>query len=68
MIARWEGRLGRWGKRVKGKGSTNRQLQNSLGDVKYSVGNSVDKEQLFVIHGRGPWCKNCLREWGSGAG
>ena len=32
------------GEEVRGFRSTNRQLQNSHGDVKYSIGNGVAKE------------------------
>ena len=36
---------------VRGLRSTNRQLQNSHGDVKYSVGNRVAKELTLMTHG-----------------
>ena len=44
--------------------STNRQLQNSYGDVKYSIGNGVAKELLHMICGHEQWCRDCLRECG----
>ena len=47
MVARWEGSMGEW---VRGLGSTNRQLQNSHGDVKYSIGNGVGKEIICMTH------------------
>ena len=46
MVARWEWGLGGWAKKVKGLRSTNRQLQNSHGDLKYSIGNGVAKEPM----------------------
>ena len=50
MVARWEG-CGRMGGEVRGLRSTNRQLQNSHGDVKYSVGNGEAKELIPMTHG-----------------
>ena len=47
---------------VRGLRSTNRWLQNSHGDVKYSVGNGVDKELRCMSHGHEQWCGDCLRE------
>ena len=44
--------------------STNRQLHNSHGDVKYSVGNGAAKELIFMTHGHEQWCVDCLKEWG----
>ena len=38
------------GEEVRGLISTNRQLQNSHGDVKYSIGNGVAKE-IHMTHG-----------------
>ena len=55
--------LGGWAKIVKGLKSTNWLLQNSFGDVKYSLGNRVAKEYICMTHGHG-WCGDCLREWG----
>ena len=49
---------------VRGLRSTNRQLQNSHGDVKYSVGNRVAKELIHKSHGHEQWCEDCLRELG----
>ena len=45
MVARWEG-CGRMGEEMRGLRSTNRQLQNSHGDLKYSIGNGVAKEPM----------------------
>ena len=42
MLSRWKG-MGEWAKKVKGLGSTNWQLQNSHGDIKYSIRNSWPK-------------------------
>ena len=49
---------------LKGLRSTNRELQNSHGDVKYSIGKGVAKELLCMTHGHEQWCGDCLREWG----
>ena len=38
-------------------------LQNSLGDVKYSIGR-VAKEHICMTHGHGQQGGNCLRESG----
>ena len=38
------------GEEVRGLRSTNRQLQNSHGDVKYSIGNGVAKEFICMTH------------------
>ena len=35
---------------MRGLRSTNRQLQNSHGDVKYSIGNGVAKEIICMTH------------------
>ena len=43
---------GRIGEKVQGLRSTNRQLQNSLGDVKYGIRNGAAKE---LIHTHDPW-------------
>ena len=40
------------GEEVRGLRSTNRQLQNSHGDVKYSIGNGVTKELIPMTN---PW-------------
>ena len=40
------GELGGWVKKVKGLRSTNRQLQNSHGAVKYNIGSGVAKELI----------------------
>ena len=44
MDARWEQEYEGTGEEVRGLRSTSRQLQNSHGDVKYSIGNGVAKE------------------------
>ena len=44
---------------VKGMRITNRQLQNSHGDVKYSVGNGAAEEFISMTHGHEQW-------WGTG--
>ena len=41
MVARWERGFVGMGEEVKGLRSTNRQLQNSHGAIKYSIGNGV---------------------------
>ena len=43
MVARWEGVGGRMGEEARGL-STNRKLQNSHRDVKYSIGSGAAKE------------------------
>ena len=48
---------------VSGLRSTNRQLQNSHGDVKYSVGNGAAKELMPMTHGHEQWSGDCLWEW-----
>ena len=63
MVARWEGG-GAMGEKVRGLRNTNRELQNSHGDVKYNVGNGVAKELIHVTHGPEQWCGDCLRVWG----
>ena len=50
------------GEEVRGLRSTNRWLQNSHGDVKYSVGNGVAEELICMTHGHEQWCGDCLRE------
>ena len=45
-----EGRK-RMGEEVRGIRSTNRYLQNSHGDVKYSIGNGVAKDCTHMTHG-----------------
>ena len=46
--------------------STNRYLQKSDEDVKYSIGNRAAKELICMTQGHEQWCGDCLREWGSG--
>ena len=50
-VARWEGAVGGMGEEVRGLRSTNRQLQNSHGDVNYGIGNREAKELICVTHG-----------------
>ena len=52
------------GEEVRGLRSTNRQLQNSHRDVKYSRRNGEAKELIHMTHGHEQWCGDCLREWG----
>ena len=52
------------GEEVRGLRSTNRWLQNSQGDVKYSIGNEVANELICMTHGHEQWHGDCLREWG----
>ena len=49
---------------MRGLKSTNRWLQNSHGDVKYSIGNGVNKVRICMTHGHEQWCGDYLREWG----
>ena len=34
------------------------------GDVKYSIGNGVDKELIHMTHGHEERWGDCLKEWG----
>ena len=43
--------------KVRGLRSTNRQLQNSHGDVKYSVGKGVAKELIHMASGHEQRCE-----------
>ena len=58
------GRCGRMGEEVRGLRSTNRELQNHHGDVKYSIGNGIAKELICMAHGHEQWWGDFLREWG----
>ena len=58
------GEFGGMGEEVRGLRSTNKELHNSHGDVKYSIGNGVAKEHACMTHGHEQWCGDCLREWG----
>ena len=51
MVARQEGGCGGMGEEVRGLRSTNRQLQNSNGDVKYSVGNVAAIKLICMTYG-----------------
>ena len=57
MVTRWE--VGGWVKKMIGLGCTNWQLQNSHGDVKYSIGNIVDNTVIITYGVR--WCKTYRR-------
>ena len=56
------------GEEVRGLRSTNRQLQNSHGDVNYGIGNREAKELIFMPHGHEQWCGDCLRKCGGEGG
>ena len=58
------GRCAGMGEEVTGLTSTNRQLQNSHGDVQYSIGNGVAEELICMTHGHEQWWGDCLREYG----
>ena len=47
-VARWEG-VRRWVETVKGLRSTNWLLQNSHGNVKYSIGDTVNNIVITVV-------------------
>ena len=54
-----------WGNGEEVRGlSTNRQSQNSHGDVKHSIGNGVAEELACIMHGPEQWCGDCLRVLG----
>ena len=55
---------GGMGEEVMGLRSTNRELQNSHGDVKSSTGNGAAKELICMTDGHEQRWGNCLREWG----
>ena len=42
MVTRWEGDWEGWVKKLKGLRNTNWQLQNSQGDINYSIENIVN--------------------------
>ena len=50
------------GEEVRRLRSTNRKLQNSCGDVQYSIGNGVAKE-LCMTQGHEHRCGDYLWEW-----
>ena len=50
------------GEEVKGLRSTNRQLQNRHGDVKYGTGNGAAEELIHMAHGDEQWCEDGLKE------
>ena len=56
------GACGGMGEEVRGLRSTNRQLENSHGDVKYSVGDGAAKELTHMTHEHEQWWGDCLRE------
>ena len=49
------------GEEVRGVRSTNRYLQNSQGDIWYSVGKGAAKELIGMTHGYEQWCADRLR-------
>ena len=49
---------------VRGLRSTNRWLQNSHGDVQYSIRNGVAKRLIHMTHGLEHWWGDDLKEWG----
>ena len=51
--------MGEEGRRLR---STNRYLQNSHGDVKYSIGNEVAKEHIHTAHGHEHWWGDFLKK------
>ena len=57
---------GKISQEVRGLRSTNRQLQNSHGDVKYSIGHGIAKELIRMTHGYEQGGGDCLREGGLG--
>ena len=59
--------LGGQTKEEKGLKSTNWQLQNCHGDVKYSIGNREAIELICMTHGHEQRSGDCLREWAVGA-
>ena len=52
------------GEKVRRLRSTNRQLQNSQGDISYDTGNEVAKQLTCLAHGHEQWCEECLSELG----
>ena len=52
------------GEEVRALRSTNRQLQTSHGDVKYSTGNGEAKELVRMTHGHEQWWTGCPRKQG----
>ena len=50
------------GEEVRGLRSTNRELQNSHGDIKDGVGNEVAKQLTCMTHGHEQWWWDFLRE------
>ena len=59
------GECGRMSEEVRRVKSTNRQLQNSHGDVKYSTGNGEAKELIGMTHGHEQQWGGLLREQGA---
>ena len=49
---------------MKGLRSTNWWLQNSHGDVKYTIENGEAKELIHMTHGHEQKCGDCLSDWG----
>ena len=57
-LPRWEGVWG-MGEELRGLTSTTRWLQNSHGNVKYSIGSGVSKGLIWMTHGHEQWCGDC---------
>ena len=51
------------GEEVRGPRNTDKQSQNSHGDVSYSRINGVAKELISRTQGHAQRCWDCLREW-----
>ena len=49
------------GEEVRGLRSTNRELQNSHGDIKDGVGNEVARELIHMTNRHEQWWGDCLR-------
>ena len=47
---------------VRGLRTTNMQLQNSHGDVKYGIENEVAKKLIHMTYVHEKWWGDCLRE------
>ena len=53
------------GEEMRGLRSTNRSVQNSHGEINYSIGIGVTKELMCMTHGCKQWWEDCLREEGA---
>ena len=54
------GGRGKMGEEARGLRSTNTYVQNSHGDVKYSIGNGEAKKLIRMTHGQEQWWGDCL--------